>query len=66
MLAGTGFLAERHTEVFRLNIGGSEIKGAPVEVESGELPRNQARVPTPEAAKPHEAAVAVEVVSRSG
>ena len=54
-------------EVFGLDIGGSGIKGAPVETESGELLGDRIRVPTPEAATPDEvAAAAVEVVSRSG
>jgi polyphosphate glucokinase len=53
--------------VFGLDIGGSGIKGAPVETESGELLGERVRVPTPEAAMPDEvAAAAVEVVTRSG
>ena len=54
-------------EVFGLDIGGSGIKGAPVETESGELLGDRIRVPTPEAATPDEVVrAAVEVVSRSG
>jgi polyphosphate glucokinase len=54
-------------EAFGLDIGGSGIKGAPVETESGVLLRERVRVPTPEAATPDEVvATAVEVVSRSG
>ena len=54
-------------EVFGLDIGGSGIKGTPVETESGELLAHRIRVPTPEAATPDEVvAAAVEVVSRSG
>ena len=54
-------------EVFGLDIGGSGIKGTPVETESGELLGHRIRVPTPEAATPDEVvAAAVEVVSRSG
>ena len=54
-------------KVFGLDIGGSGIKGAPVETESGELLGERIRVPTPEAATPDEVvAAAVEVVSRSG
>lgn len=54
-------------EVFGLDIGGSGIKGTPVETESGELLGDRIRVPTPEAATPDEVvAAAVEVVSRSG
>ncbi len=54
-------------EVFGLDIGGSGIKGAPVETEGGELLGDRIRVPTPEAATPDEVVgAAVEVVSRSG
>ena len=54
-------------EVFGLDIGGSGIKGAPVNVESGELVGERVRVPTPEAATPDEVvSTAVEVISRSG
>jgi polyphosphate glucokinase len=54
-------------EVFGLDIGGSGIKGTPVETESGELLGDRIRAPTPEAATPDEVvAAAVEVVSRSG
>ncbi len=54
-------------DVFGLDIGGSGIKGAPVNVESGELLGERVRVPTPEAATPDEVvAAAIEVVSRSG
>lgn len=54
-------------EVFGLDIGGSGIKGAPVNAESGELVGERVRVPTPEAATPDEVvSTAVEVISRSG
>lgn len=54
-------------EVFGLDIGGSGIKGAPVNAETGELAAERIRVPTPEAARPDDVAAAcVEVVSRSG
>ena len=53
-------------DVFGLDIGGSGIKGAPVNVESGELLRERVRVPTPEAATPEEmVAAATEVISLS-
>ena len=73
-VAGVGYNArryhlvgERRMEVFGLDIGGSGIKGAPVETESGELLGDRIRVPTPEAATPDEVVrAAVEVVSRSG
>jgi polyphosphate glucokinase len=54
-------------DVFGLDIGGSGIKGAPVNAESGELLGERVRVPTPEAATPDEVvAAAIEVVSRLG
>jgi polyphosphate glucokinase len=54
-------------DVFGLDIGGSGIKGAPVNTESGELLGERVRVPTPEAATPDEVVTAaIEVVSRSG
>lgn len=54
-------------EVFGLDIGGSGIKGAPVNAETGELAAERVRVPTPEAARPNDVVEAcVEVVSRSG
>jgi polyphosphate glucokinase len=54
-------------EVFGLDIGGSGIKGAPVNAETGELAAERVRVPTPEAARPDDVVQAcVEVVSRSG
>ncbi|CAA9434567.1 MAG: Polyphosphate glucokinase [uncultured Rubrobacteraceae bacterium] len=54
-------------DVFGLDIGGSGIKGASVNAESGELLGERVRVPTPEAATPDEVvAAAIEVVSRSG
>lgn len=53
-------------DVFGLDIGGSGIKGAPVNVESGELLGERVRMPTPEAATPDEVVTAaIEVVSRS-
>ncbi len=53
-------------EALNLDIGGSGIKGAPVETESGELLGDRIRVPTPEAATPDEVVrAAVEVPSRS-
>jgi polyphosphate glucokinase len=54
-------------EVFGLDIGGTGIKGAPVNAETGELAAERVRVPTPEAARPDDVVAAcVEVVSRSG
>ena len=54
-------------EVFGLDIGGSGIKGAPVDAQTGELLAERVRVGTPEGARPDDVAAAcVEVVSRSG
>ena len=54
-------------DVFGLDIGGSGIKGTPVNTESGELLGKRVRVPTPEAATPDGVVTAaIEVVSRSG
>ncbi len=54
-------------QVFGLDIGGSGIKGAPVDAETGELLAERVRVGTPEGARPDDVAAAcVEVVSRSG
>jgi polyphosphate glucokinase len=54
-------------EVFGLDIGGSGIKGAPVNAETGELAAERVRVPTPEVARPNDVVEAcVEVVSRTG
>ncbi len=54
-------------EVFGLDIGGTGIKGAPVNAETGELAAERVRVPTPEAARPDDVVAAcAEVVSRSG
>ena len=54
-------------EAFGLDIGGSGIKGAPVDLKTGELAGERVRIKTPQPATP-EAIVetAVEVVSRSG
>src|ERR671917_1142322 len=53
--------------VFGIDIGGSGIKGAPVDTESGELVRERVRIKTPKPATP-EAIVgtAVEVVREAG
>src|SRR5688572_21373592 len=53
--------------VFGLDIGGSGIKGAPVDTQSGELVKERVRIKTPKPATP-EAIVetAVEVVREAG
>src|ERR687894_1188965 len=54
-------------DVFGIDVGGSGIKGAPVDTETGELLAQRVRIKTPRPAKP-EAIVetAVEVVRQSG
>jgi polyphosphate glucokinase len=53
--------------VFGIDVGGSGIKGAPVDTETGELVAERIRVKTPEPATPEAiVATAVEVVRRSG
>ena len=57
----------RYKNVFGLDIGGSGIKGAPVDTDTGELLQERVRIKTPQPATP-EAIVrtAVEVVSEAG
>ena len=53
-------------KVFGLDIGGSGIKGAPVDTRTGELVGERIRVPTPRAGKPDDVvATAVRVISRA-
>lgn len=53
--------------VFGLDIGGSGIKGAPVNTRTGELIGDRIRVPTPRSAKPDAViATAVRMISRAG
>ena len=53
--------------VFGIDVGGSGIKGAPVDTETGELLAERIRVKTPRPATPEAiVATAVEVVRRSG
>ncbi len=52
--------------VFGLDIGGSGIKGAPVDTKTGKLLGERIRVPTPRAGRPDDVvATAVRVISRS-
>jgi polyphosphate glucokinase len=54
-------------DVFGLDVGGSGIKGAPVNTETGELLAERVRIKTPKPARPEAiVATAVEVVRRSG
>jgi polyphosphate glucokinase len=53
--------------VFGLDIGGSGIKGAPVDTRTGKLVGERIRVPTPKAGRPDDVvATAVKVISRAG
>jgi polyphosphate glucokinase len=53
--------------VFGIDVGGSGIKGAPVDTETGELLAERTRIKTPKPATPEAIVVtAVEVVRRSG
>lgn len=49
-------------EIFGIDIGGSGIKGAPVNIETGELTAERMRVPTPSPSKPAEVAKAVKEI----
>jgi polyphosphate glucokinase len=54
-------------DVYGIDVGGSGIKGAPVDTETGELTRERTRVKTPKPATPEAiVAKAVEVVRGSG
>ncbi|GAA3259080.1 polyphosphate--glucose phosphotransferase [Nonomuraea helvata] len=48
--------------VLGIDIGGSGIKGAPVDIEAGELVEERLRIPTPQPSKPDEVAEAVETI----
>jgi polyphosphate glucokinase len=53
--------------VLGIDIGGSGIKGAPVDIEAGELVQERLRIPTPQPSKPDEVAEAVaEIVKLFG
>lgn len=54
-------------QVFGLDIGGSGVKGAPVDIETGTLLAERFRIPTPQPAAPHALiATAAEVVAHFG
>ena len=54
-------------EVLGIDIGGSGIKGAPVDTASGQLTQERLRIPTPQPAKPRGVAeVVVEIVKHFG
>lgn len=53
--------------VFGIDVGGSGIKGAPVDIGTGEFTADRVRIETPQPATPQAiAATAVEVIRRSG
>src|ERR671926_934310 len=53
--------------VFGIDVGGSGVKGAPVDIQTGELLAERVRIKTPHPATPEAiVATAVEVVRRSG
>jgi polyphosphate glucokinase len=49
-------------EILGIDIGGSGIKGAPVDIQTGELTQERFRVPTPKPSKPHSVADAVQIL----
>ena len=51
-------------EILGIDIGGSGIKGAPVNIETGEFLAPRQRMPTPEAAKPRSVAEVVAEIAR--
>ena len=54
-------------KVFGLDVGGSGIKGAPVDVESGEFLSERVRIKTPQPATPEAlVSTAVRVVREAG
>ena len=52
-------------EILGIDIGGSGVKGAPVEVQTGEFTRDRLKVATPEPAEPRAVAKAVAEHRRS-
>ena len=50
--------------ILGIDIGGTGIKGAPVNVKTGELTAERFRIPTPQPARPNAVADAVQEVAR--
>ncbi|MCV2393805.1 ROK family protein [Actinotalea sp. M2MS4P-6] len=50
---------KHHTGAFGIDIGGSGIKGAPVNLKAGEFAADRVRVPTPQPSTPEQVATAV-------
>jgi polyphosphate glucokinase len=49
----------KHTSAFGIDIGGSGIKGAPVDLTSGEFQQDRVRIPTPQPSTPEAVAATV-------
>ena len=52
-------------EILGIDVGGSGIKGAPVDTQAGKLVAERLRIPTPEQAEPHPVAEVVAQVAQS-
>lgn len=52
-------------EILGIDVGGSGIKGAPVDTQAGKLVAERLRIPTPEPAEPHPVAEVVAQVAQS-
>ncbi len=52
-------------DVLGIDVGGSGIKGAPVDTQAGKLTAERLRIPTPDQAEPHPVAKVVAEVARS-
>lgn len=55
----SGLRTSRPTHAFGIDIGGSGIKGAPVDLRTGEFTADRLRIPTPQPATPEAVAVTV-------
>lgn len=51
-------------EILGIDIGGTGIKGAPVDIEKGMMLKPRIRIPTPEPSKPHQVAEVVGEIAR--
>ena len=52
-------------EILGIDVGGSGIKGAPVDTQAGKLVADRLRIPTPEQAEPHPVAEVVAQIAQS-
>jgi polyphosphate glucokinase len=57
--AATGHAGRAYTRAFGIDIGGSGIKGAPVDLTTGEFTADRLRIPTPQPATPEAVATTV-------